>query len=136
MRAPTCTSTGSGTPVPRPYRPPPFSTDLLNAPPPPRLRRPSSSSRRPVATVPARFAAAKLLRGGGFPAQFGEIGLVERFPLEEAAGAAFEHVALRPQQVDGAAERLVDNTLNGAVDFARGFLAVTALGVRHLRRLG
>src|SRR3954467_14921143 len=48
---------------------------------------------------------------GRLLAQPGEIGLVERLALKEQPGAAFQRVALGPQQVDRAPERGIDNVL-------------------------
>src|SRR5204862_3984665 len=62
-----------------------------------------------------------------------KIGFVESLVFEQEARAAFEHLALRPQQIDGPAERAVDNRFDSGVDLACGFLAIAPLGYGHLR---
>src|SRR6266404_4889151 len=57
-----------------------------------------------------------------------EVGLVQRFVFEQQAGTAFEHLALRPQEVDRPPERPIDDRFDRTVDFPRGRFAITALG--------
>src|SRR5689334_18148517 len=133
MRPPTWTSTGSGTPVPRPNSG--GSSRLLDLG---TVREARGIAHHRLPNEAAQSLPGLMCgRATGRARRFGltqgqEVGFVEGFLLQEQAGAAFEHLPLRPQQIDRAPERRLNDRFDRAVDLARSSLAVAAFGVGHL----
>src|SRR4051812_49811861 len=64
--------------------------------------------------------------------QGGEFANVQNLVSGEEPGALFQDVALRSEELDGAAEGAVDQRSNDAVDFPRRLLAASGLVVIYL----
>src|SRR5271167_276470 len=61
-----------------------------------------------------------------------ELANVQKLVPGEELGPLFQYVALRSDELDGAAEGTVDQRSNDAVDFPRRLLAVSGLVVMYL----